>query len=271
MTAPNIDEIGKISHVEGVSNQNSGSTKIGVSETIDTIYKDKAKTNPDPKAVAEVAKNGAALLEAALEGESVIDSEIKRLGDEIRADMASKKPNWSMIDTKIRQLAILLLRKAGRTEQEISQEEIERMREDIKNVVGTYNNLWSLAVAIGAGTISVIGGLVGIGGGIAGIGQLANGAAKVSQTVQSVTQMSNMASGLSQGISTAIGGPLNSRYESKRAHHNFELEHDRTKKDAALQAAQQNRSMMAQYLSNLDRANEAAHTAMMRVLSSAAS
>ncbi|CRX38646.1 hypothetical protein [Estrella lausannensis] len=201
---------------------------------------------------------------------NLIDSEIQRVSFEIREESKKEKANWTKIDYLIRQLAVLLLRKAGKSDMEMTQAEVERMREEIQNVKGTYNNFWSLLTGIGCGTISIIGGMVGAGANIAGLGQLANGAAKVSQSISQVSQFSQSAGAISQGIQGAVGQPLQSYYESKRQAHQFDLQLTTNRRDVAQSSAGQNRNMQGSALSNLDRMNENLHNAAMRILSASA-
>lgn len=201
---------------------------------------------------------------------NLIDSEIQRVSLEIKEESKKEKANWTKIDYLIRQLAILLLRKAGKSDMEMTQAEVERMREEIQNVKGTYNNFWSLLTGIGCGTISIIGGLVGAGANIAGLGQLANGAAKVSQSISQVSSFGQSAGAISQGIQGAVGQPLQSYYESKRQSHQFDLQLATNRRDVAQSSAGQNRNMQGSALSNLDRLNENLHNAAMRILSGAA-
>lgn len=197
----------------------------------------------------------------------LIDSEIQRISLEIKEESKKEKANWTKIDYLIRQLAVLLLRKAGKSDMELTQAEVEKIREDVQKVKGTYNNFWSLLTGIGCGAISIIGGLVGVGGSLAGLGQLAQGATKVSASIAQVTGIGQFAGSISQGIGQAVNQPLSSYYESQRAGFQTELQLTQNRRDVAQSSASQNRNMQASALSNLDRLNENLHTAAMRVIS----
>lgn len=201
----------------------------------------------------------------------LIDSEIQRVSLEIKEESKKEKPNWTKIDYLIRQLTILLLRKAGKSDMEMTQVEVERMREEIQKVKGTYNNFWPLMVGVGTGVLSIVGGLVGIGANAAGLGQLANGATKVSKSIAQVASMGQSVGGVSQGIQGAAGQTMRDYYESERQLHQFNLQLTTNRRDVAQSSAGQNRNMQGSALSNLDRLNENLHNAAMRVLSGTAS
>lgn len=200
----------------------------------------------------------------------LVDSEIKRLSREIIEERNKEKPDWTKIDSLLRQQAAYLYAKVTGEDKELTQDEIDRMREDIEKVKSTYNTTWSLICAVGSGALSIIGGLIGIGGNAAGLHQLANGAAKVSKTTQSWISMSSTFGNIGHGIDTAAGRPLQSYYQGKQQGYNFELQLATHRKDTASQSANHNRQMQQAANQNYERSIESAHSAGTRIFSAPA-
>lgn len=200
---------------------------------------------------------------------SIIDLEIANLSIQIADEMKKSNPNWESIDAMIRILAVYLQRKSGREEQKIAQQELDQVKAELKNVLSTYNDKWTLCMNIGCGAISIIGGCVGLGAGITGIAQLANGALKTSALVTTAQGIATSAGSISQGVHQAAGKYLESRVESKRTYFNYLMQRAKDNKDTAQQGASTARQGTESAKTALDRINEARHQAMRAVASAA--
>lgn len=201
---------------------------------------------------------------------SIVDMEITTLSTTIADEMKKPNPNWNEIDSMIRMLAVYLQRKTGRQETEIAQYELDQIKQELKNVLSTYNDKWSLCINIGCGAISIIAGCVGLGAGITGIAQLASGAAKASSLVNTAQGISTAAGSISQGIAQSAGKYVDNSVERKRTFYNYLMQRARDNKDVALQALQAARQGVDSGKSTYDRVNEARHQAIRAIFSSAA-
>lgn len=199
--------------------------------------KDKLPSN------ASDADIGIQAMKDAVSIESQDDYSIPALIDSIRKGIEEERnkanPNWTTVDTLLRQLTAIILKKAGFDEIQISQEEVERQRKAIEDLRKTYNSPWTLAAQIGTGLLSIVGGVLGISGGVAGFAELVKGASKVSGTVTHLREIGTSIGTVAQGISPALVTPLTSNSESHRAEANARNEHHRNQREAAKAAEQQ--------------------------------
>jgi len=189
-----------------------------------------------------------------------VDTVIENLRLEINEELARETRNTSKLDYLIRQLAIFMLYKQGRTEQDIKQSEIERLCDEIKKVIKTYNAIPSLIAGVGSGLATMVAGGLNFGASIAGLCGVAQ------NTIKKVTDIGSGLSLFGQGLG-ALKSPIDAYYESQRTGHNHSAESARQRMNAADQSSNQIENLIASAKNNLSRLDENMHSIARTILS----
>lgn len=185
--------------------------------------------------------------------------------NQLDAELKKETLNWAKIDLLVSQLAILLVQKMANNDQVTVQEELKMMQKDVERVRDTYNTKWELAIGITIGAISIVGGLAGVGAGVAGMASAVTPA-----FMQSVKGFADGANMLTQGAGQPAQKYVSSLSESKRQLYNYELERDRSHKQTAESSQQNNKSLKNNKMNQRSSAIQAAHSAFVQIISSAA-
>jgi len=189
-----------------------------------------------------------------------ITKDIIDLSAQLDEALGKDEFDWNEINLIIRKLSLTLSTKMIQNDHDVIMEELERMKDDITKVQGTYNTKWELALGITIGAISIAGGLVGMGSGIGG----ATGAL-TSATVKTVGAIASGMQGVSQGGQSFSKFVSNSN-ESKRALYQFFLEGDRTAKGSFDSSYSGNRQKLTQQMSQATSENDRNYQAFLAAL-----
>jgi len=201
------------------------------------------------------------------EGETValtaetIDRHIEEVSNALETELnkSESEQNWNEIDKLLSILSVLLLRRSGRTEKEITQKELEFTYKELKNVVSTYKNEWKLAISTVINLGKTVGGAVGITGTIGYI-------ATLSKTYKTVMTMAQTVNPFTDGLHGLIINPWDQRIEGRRTEHNYWEQRFKTNTDSHRQGAYTEKNAEDKSLQAWQQKNQQASQVASRIL-----